>query len=607
MLITSPSTVTVPDGRYGALPPSRFKPEEISTPTADQLMKDGGTTWSGRERAVAQAFRYAERNVPTVELRHSSAYNSMAAQDAAAALDSMRQYDSITLKLDFGKRFVDTQGKRFNEIYQKLLDLRARAGTLQNAATYNLKRADASWRPGTVSATATSSAVTGTHGVTVTRLAKSQQLSSGVFADPAAALGYSGSFTINGWTTAVTPSDTLDTIRDKINYGEDTNHNGVLDKAADVNGDGALSTFSHTSGAFDGKRYMPPFYLNEAAGGFGNTPEEDTNGNEKLDGGSAGTGVKAAVTNGQLVLSSLDGANIELRLSDPNRILEGMGVLWRHPITYDVSPARLNWQAQDAQTALFAVDGAAQSSPENTATVGGLALTFNNTGTAKITVQDNPDQVLAPVADFGNSFNNAMQLMNRTIAGGGALTDNVRLQTIYSDTVRGFFTAPPSAKGGMNSVADLGVSTPSEPSAISQLLLENLPDIALDTAPAGTGPLSFFNQTARVGVNAPDNFTIAIDKNAIKKKISQSPTGAGEMLNYAASRLQANLDLHLNPDYGTIRLQQEVAAFYAKNQGEVVNLMTQTTGVAASAIAAAEQRTLFQNSGASPKGISVTA
>jgi len=66
----------------------------------------------------------------------------------------------------------------------------------------------------------TNAAATGTHDIEIRRIATSEKIGSGTFADQGAALGFSGAFDVTGANTAtisVSATDTLQDIRDRIN------------------------------------------------------------------------------------------------------------------------------------------------------------------------------------------------------------------------------------------------------------------------------------------------------------------------------------------------------------------------------------------------------
>ena len=68
-----------------------------------------------------------------------------------------------------------------------------------------------------IGVTVTNAAALGKHTLEVMRVAKAHKVSSDAFADPSAALGYAGTFTINGQSITASATDSLQDLRDRIN------------------------------------------------------------------------------------------------------------------------------------------------------------------------------------------------------------------------------------------------------------------------------------------------------------------------------------------------------------------------------------------------------
>ena len=100
-----------------------------------------------------------------------------------------------------------------------------------------------------------------------------------------------------------------------------TNNNGNLDGIEDINNNGALDVIS-----FSASEFGKGFYLTEDRNGNGKLdPDEDTIDNDRLDGGTIESGVKASVVNNRLILSSLAGGSRKIDLRDEDNILLQLG------------------------------------------------------------------------------------------------------------------------------------------------------------------------------------------------------------------------------------------------------------------------------------------
>ena len=549
---------------------------------AVRLSKVEGASFAGRQRAVTSQFRLLKRNVPTVELTQVSALNAIKVQNVDAVLSKSRRVHPAELSSLLGSRFLSEQRSKFNRIYDVLVRLRLRTGEIQENRTFNIKSVTSSDPDEVVAKTRTDS-VNGEYDITVKQIAEFHELGSSVSSNPGRALGYTGTFRINGWTVDVVAGDSLISIRDKINQGEDTNQNGYLDRAEDLNGNGVIDV-SRTRAVYTQEGYLPSFYYNEDLNGNGVLDgSEDTNDNEMADGGFSQTGVRAVVAGDQLVLISDEPADVELRFRDPNRILERIGFLVRNNANGAVTTEKLNEQTVQPELAEFSVDGEQFTDNQNEVydTGSRLVLTLIAVGDSTVNVEDDADRGLAPIVRFSLSYNNVLRLINDTIQSGGALSKNTRLQSIHSDTVRSFYTPPALSEGQFKPLAKIGItSDSSEPTAIKQLAFEQILKRRADRLPIpGPGKFSFFGQSERIGINSSENYVINLDKAKVKSSLERDSASVGEMLEFAASRLQKSLDSHLQPDYGTIRFQRNIIDFYLRNEEIVETALSRTSDI----------------------------
>ncbi|MEO7041764.1 MAG: flagellar filament capping protein FliD [Gemmatimonadaceae bacterium] len=92
-----------------------------------------------------------------------------------------------------------------------------RTGTAFQGVTANVSNATAANGQSILSASALSGASPGTYAVQVLQTAQAEKISGNTFASSSAPLGLAGDFIINGKTVTIAASDTLTSVRDKIN------------------------------------------------------------------------------------------------------------------------------------------------------------------------------------------------------------------------------------------------------------------------------------------------------------------------------------------------------------------------------------------------------
>jgi flagellar hook-associated protein 2 len=105
--------------------------------------------------------------------------------------------------------------------YRGLLDkVRTAAQTLRSGTAFDAMSTTVTVSSGTravVTASANSTATAGTYQVSVEQLARASKYAGSGVADATAALGQTGEFTVNGQSVTVEATDSLSTLRDKIN------------------------------------------------------------------------------------------------------------------------------------------------------------------------------------------------------------------------------------------------------------------------------------------------------------------------------------------------------------------------------------------------------
>ncbi|MFI5309593.1 MAG: flagellar filament capping protein FliD [Gemmatimonadales bacterium] len=183
--------------------------------------------------------------------------------DQIMTIESQRSLDPVTAQQADAQKRADAW-KQFQGIAATFRDA---AAALRDPGAFDVFTANASASPTSgrnlVSATAASGATPGTYSVEVLAQARAEKLSGDVFSSSSAARGLSGSFTLNGRSVTVVASDSLATLRDKINAADTgTSPSGVtatllssgngarLVLTSDATGAAGIETVDDASGTF---------------------------------------------------------------------------------------------------------------------------------------------------------------------------------------------------------------------------------------------------------------------------------------------------------------------------------------------------------------------
>ncbi len=587
--------------------------EKALPPTVSTLSKLGGFSLTNRAHALTPQFRFIQQNVPSVDLSNVAPLNAFNVQNATYEISKANGAHPFSERMNFSARSLAAQKTSLVEVYAALGRLAGISGFLKRPQSFNIKSASSN-RADIIDAGAGAGASEGKYKVTVNNLSRSHQVATDDAFSPDQALGLTGSIRVNGWNIDIEAADTLVSIRDKINFGEDTNHNGVLDDSEDVNGNGSLDEFSIPA-AFTGKNprngsgYLPSFYLKEDIDGDGIIDgAEDTNGNDSLDGNSAQTGVSAHIWDDRLILTSHEPANIELRLRDPDRVLETLGVLSRDDTTAEVSVNMINPEFVETKNAVIIVRDLLKESAEDTVhaspndifsgAIEGVVLSLKRADFATVKVENNLGKVADPVSEFVASFNGALRTLNMAIDDGGMLSANIRMRAISADLARGFYSPPNEPKGThgkLRTINDIGIfGNKSEPTAIHQAAFSRVAGLLRDRlALPGNGRYAFSNIAKRAGINSPDNYTASMNRRELESRLEEDAKGVGDLLRHPAMRLEKRLGAHLQPNYGTIRYQSDVADYYLENEGAAREKVALRVQVIENQISRRRQGTVF--------------
>ena len=221
--------------------------------------------------------------------------------------------------IERNSRFSDLKVDRLNELRDTFQTLRTTVNVFRNTDAFNLVAADSS-RQDLVKIKAGMASPTEKFTVTPTKKAINNTLVSDE-QSKLDALGLSGNFYINGFKVSVETNDSIFDLKDKINYGEDTNKNGRLDRAEDINNNGILDTIKISANEFGKGLY----FTEDRNGNKILDPSEDTINNGRLDGGTQQNRVRANVIDNRLTLKSFAGGSTRIDLRDDDNILLKLG------------------------------------------------------------------------------------------------------------------------------------------------------------------------------------------------------------------------------------------------------------------------------------------
>ena len=260
------------------------------------------------------------RKVPNLEATGPLA--AFRVNDAIALLSLRFDSRKIPILEDLGKkeRFTLLKLRQLDDLSTSLKTLGQTVTELFSVDALNPK-SSSSTRSKRVQAFVGKDAPLDSFRISPVRLSKGAILASDEQSTPLGTLGLTGSFFINGVKITVESSDTLIDLKNKINFGEDHNRNGVLDKTEDVNNNGTLDIIQTANSEF-----VPAIFITEDLDGDGELdPDEDVNDNGRLDGGVAETKVLALIKDNRLVLVGLAGGRDRIDLLDSDEVLLNLG------------------------------------------------------------------------------------------------------------------------------------------------------------------------------------------------------------------------------------------------------------------------------------------
>lgn len=558
--------------------------ESDNTKVEKENKKDFINIRGNNSETIANSFWFMRREVPGVILFDGAA-SAIKTRDTLKELENVSPNDSpIVDKINFGSSFLNLKGMNFDGLASHLTELSNSSSSLSKRESLNIHKGSSA-NSDAVDISARFGSPDGEYKIQVHQLATAQQIVSNESSDPFKSLGLSGSFTINGYSISVTPSDSLNDIKDKINYGEDTNKNGRLDLSEDLNKNGKIDSFFIKGVKSDGIYLNSISIFEDINSNRQLDPSEDINNNGRLDGGSDKINVKASIERNRLILTSTLYGDNKISLTDTDGILlslgffklDGRGVSVQKEQQLLSNGENLN---KEPQKALVSANGVKYEKNTNSISdlISDATINLKKSSSSEITVSISFDvtQALGNIKGFVDSFNKALRFINDQIASDKMLNKDEKVQNIRNNLVHNANDEIMS-NDGTNHISQIGIEkNKNERRYINQLSLTNLLS-NLKEQFASKGGNSIYSNLDEIGITSLENDTLNINEDRLRESLKNNSndvykilSGSGDSITY---RIGKQVESALNPKTGTIRFRKDVIDYYTKNQNVVRNFL----------------------------------
>ncbi len=424
-----------------------------------------------------------KRKVPNLEATGPLAAFRVADAISLLSKQSVSRKIPIVDGLDKNERFTLLKLRQLDDLTTTLKSLGKTVSELLSDDALNPKTAS-STRSKLVQALAGKDAPLDRFRITPLRLSQAAILASDEQTTPLGALGLTGSFSINGTKVTVEATDSLFELKNKINFGEDQNRNGTLDKTEDVNNNGILDTVSFGNAKFglpsliiedlDGDSIIDPgedlngngtldiiptgtaqtgnaefvsaIFINEDLDGDGEIDlGEDINDNGNLDGGTAETKVRALIKDNRLFLVGLAGGRTLIDLRDDDDVLLGLGFFElnskgfpiQKELQFDSDDQSLTNLIQEPQTAKIEINGKQVPSDNNvfSGVIEDTDLIIKQASekAAQINISIDAATFFSQIKTLVNQFNSSISKINDLLEVSQAFKRDGDIQDIRND------------------------------------------------------------------------------------------------------------------------------------------------------------------------------
>ena len=560
--------------RFFPLNSRRTTSNDPAVNLARDTLNQAGEKVKNKSNTLFDSVFLNKRQVP--QLQAAGPLAAFRTADAISLLTQRSQYQKIPIIDDLDKKesFASARLRELEDLTESLNKLKKTVDDLLLENVLNPKSALSS-RFREVLAVPGKNAPLDSFDVKPIRLSQNAELASDV-KDPSARLGLTGSFSINGVSVTVDETDSLVTIRNKINFGEDSNRNGILDPSEDVNGNGSLDILQISNSEYGGG-----VFIKEDVNENGKIdPTEDSNGNKRLDGGTSDNNVLALVRDNRLVLVSLAGGSNTIDISEDNNVLlelgffevDGSGKKVQKEIQLNDLERPDNLVVQP-QTALTEVDGDLFSSDSNilTGSIEHTALLLKKTSNtaSKITIFIDVPVFFEQIKILLNQFNDSISKVNDLLSVNRIFENDGDIQDIRND-----LTIEPQKRVRVleerNRVIEDLLGRPGNPQAtglsVTNTSKDNIQEIAVTSIiqliekglafPSQNGDQNLLKRLSSIGIRTLNDNTFALDKTKFKRGLEKNT--------------QEVFDLFTNSETGILTLLSEnLQKIIRENRGDL--------------------------------------
>ncbi len=544
----------------------------------------------------------------------------------ADTINAIGQYSSATVlsaQQDNNSRNLQAKSGFLDSLRQDLTDLKQKTTALASLNNYITTQAT-TYNRNRIEVTPSINSQAGNYQVSVSSLARSFELRSNTFDSSTRALNLEGSFSVNGTVIDVVKTDSLSSIMQKINLGEDLNGNGVIDRSQDLNGNGTLDSYIVSGGASQGSVYIQEDNIGKGFAGY-----EDTNGNNLLDGGTKEHGVLATITSNQLILKyknnteakgivlsedipSLSritladtGSSSATLASSSAGLLTFLGFTVSIEGTHQSSSYAYDFRNKTERSdANFTVNGTAYTRTTNTITDvipdATLKLKETTPGSADpVQIHSSVKKAVTLVKDFVGSFNKVMEKMNDAILAtpdnSGIMRNNPKLHRIHKAVTESVLGGAFPDNNLIEQLTGLGITPNKGSNGINILAAQNIADTLQRTSPSkevnyvvnnpsgkniSTGSGSTFSALKAPAVGKVSDFTLSFDETTFIQKLSTDPQKVFNLFNAEgngiAPLLTKTLNTTLDEKNGTIANEQAVIALKQNNSSKIPDALKKT-------------------------------